>query len=80
MNLSSVESLCPQLTAQGQEQLSSLSTVHTPFIAGRRQSQKGPTFIASNFHAKSSSPLTPVDLNISQYTVLNTIQFDVRTI
>jgi len=67
-------SLYPHQTAQAQLQLSSLSTVNTPLLACRRRCQRRPLSVARNFHAERSSPQTAGDLNISNYTILNTFR------
>jgi len=74
INLSSIVCLYPHQTAQAQHQLSSRSTVNTPLRQCRRQCQRWPHSIAPNFHAERSSPQTAGDLNISNYTILNTVK------
>ena len=65
-------SLYPHQTVQAQHQLSSLAAVNTRLLASRWQRQRRPISVAPNFHAERSSPLTAGDLNISNYTILNT--------
>jgi len=72
IDLSSIVSLYPNQTAQAQLQLSSLSTVNIPLLPCHRQCQRRPLSIAPNFHADRSSPQTAGNLNISNYTILNT--------
>jgi len=74
INLPSIVSLCPHQTAQAQLPLSSLSTVNTPLLPCRRQCQRRPYSVAPNFHAERSSPQTAGNLNISNYTILNTFK------
>jgi len=69
-------SLYPHQTAETQHQLSSLSTVYTPLLACRRQSQRRPHSVAPNFKAERSSPQTAGDLNISNFTIQNTIKLN----
>jgi len=66
--------------AQAQHQLSSLSTVYTPLLPCRRQFSRRPLSVAPNFRAERSSPLTAGDLNISNYTILNTFKLLARRI
>ena len=80
INLSSIVSLYPHQTAQAQHQLSSLSIVNTPLLVCHRQCQWTPGSIAPNFQAERSSPLTAGDLNISNYTILNTFKLLARRI
>jgi len=74
INLSSMVSLYPHQTAQAQLQLSSLSTVNTPLLPCHWQCQRRPHSVAPNCHAERSSPQTPGDWNISNYTILNTFK------
>jgi len=72
--LSSIVSLYPHQTAQAQLHLSSLSTVNTPLLPCHRQCQRRPHSIAPNFHAERSSPQTAGDINISNYSIMNTFK------
>jgi len=74
INLSSIVSLYPHQTAQAQLQLAFLSTVNTPLLPCCRQCQWRPHSVAPNFHAERSSPQTAGDVNISNYTILNTFK------
>ena len=66
--------------ARAQHQLSSLASVHTPFLACCRQCQSRPLYIAPNFHTERSSPQTAGNLNKSNYTILNTFKLNARKI
>jgi len=66
--------------AQALHQLSSFCTQNTPLLACRRQCQRRPISVDSNFHAERSSPQTTGDLNISNYTILNTFKLHARRI
>jgi len=74
INLSSIVSLYPHKTAQAQLQLSSLSTANTPLLPCHGQCQRRSHCVAPNFNAERSSPQTAGDLNISNYTILNTFK------
>jgi len=74
INLSSIVSLYPHQTAQSQLQLLCPSTVNTPLLLCRQQCQRRPHSIALNFHAERSSTETAGNLNISNYTMLNTFK------
>jgi len=72
-----------ELTHQAAEALYLLvshSTVYTPLVACRRQCQRRPLSVAPKFHAKWSSPQAAGDLNISNYTILNTYKLHTREI
>jgi len=69
-----------QEAAQAQHQLSSLSTVNTPLLPCRRQCQRRHLAIAPNLHAERSSLQTAGDLNISNYTILNSFKLPTRRI
>jgi len=64
--------------AQVKQQLSPLSRVYSPLLPCRRQCQRRPLSLAPNFQAERGSPLTAGDLNISNYTILNTIELHAR--
>jgi len=74
----SIVSLHPHQTAQAQHQLSSRCTLYTPLLMGSRQHQRRPLSVALNFHAKRRSPQPAGELNISNYTILNTFKFHSR--
>jgi len=74
INLSSVESLYPYQTAKAHLQVSSISTVNTQLLLFHRQFQRCSYSNAPNFHAERSSPQTAGNLNISNYTILNTFK------
>ena len=74
INLSSIVGLYTHQTAQALLQLSSLSTVITPLLSCCGQCQRRPHSVALNFHAERSSPQTAGDLNISNWTILNTFK------
>jgi len=61
-------------TAQAKHQLLSLSTLNTPHLACRQQCQRRPFSIAPNFQAKWSSPQKASNINISNYTILDTFR------
>jgi hypothetical protein len=64
----------PHQTAQAQHQLPSLSTVNTTLLPCGRECLRRAHSVALNFRAERSLPQTAGDLNISNYTILNTIQ------
>jgi hypothetical protein len=66
--------LIPTLDWSGPAPTMSLSTVSTPLLTGRRKCQRRPLSVAPNIHAESSSPQTAGELNISNFTILNTIR------
>jgi len=69
-----IVSLHPHQTAQALHQQSFCSTVWTPLLACCRQCQRRPLSFDLNVDAKRSSPQTADDLNISNYTILNTFK------
>jgi len=76
----SVVSVQPHQAAQAQLQCLSLVTVYTPLLAWCRQCQRRPLSVDPNLHAKRSSPQTAGNLNISNYTLLNTFKLHTRRI
>jgi len=73
-------SLYPHQTAPAQHQHSSLSSVNTPLVTCHRQCQRRPLSVALNFRAERSSPQTAGNLNISNFTFLNTFKSHARKI
>jgi len=67
-----IMSLHPYQAAQAHHQLSSLSTEYTPPLTCLWHCLRRPHSIAPNIHGERSSPQAAGDLNISNYTVLNT--------
>jgi len=65
---------------QAQHQLWSHSTVYAPLLACCQQCERRPLSFAPNFHGKRCSPQTAGDLNISNYTILNTFKLHTRRI
>jgi len=76
----SIVSLHPHQTAQAQHQIWSLSTVNTPLLVCRLQRQRRPLSIAPNPHAERYSPQIAGNLNISNYTILDTFKVHARRI
>jgi len=74
----SIVSWHPHQTAQAQRQLSSITTVNIPLLACHQQFRRRPLSVASNFHGERSSPQTAGNLNISNYTILNTFRLHAR--
>ena len=54
--------------------------MYTAHLACCWKCQRRPLCIVPNFHAERSSPQTAVDLNISNYTILNTFKWHARRI
>jgi len=73
-NLPSVVSWYPHQTAQAQHHFSSHSTVNPRLLQCHWQYQRRPHSVAPNFHADKSSLQTAGNINISIYTILNTIK------
>jgi hypothetical protein len=73
-------SLYPHKTAQALHIPSSQTAVNTALLLRHRQYQKKPISFALNFHAERSSPQPDDDLNISNYTMLNTFKLHPRII
>jgi len=74
----SIVCLHPHQAAQAQHKLPSLSTVYTALPTCRQQWQTRPRSVALNCHAKRCSPQTAGDLNISNYTILNSFMLHAR--
>jgi len=66
--------------AQAQHQLLSISTVYISPLTCRWQCLKRPLVLAPNFHAARCSPQAAGNLNISNYTILDTFKLHARRI
>jgi len=76
----SIVSLYTHQIAQAKHQLWFLSTVNSPLLVCHRHCQRRPLSIALKFDAERCLPHTAGDLNISNYTILNTFKLQAKRI
>jgi len=76
----SIVSLHPHQAAQPQRQLWAVPTVNTPRLVCQRECQRWPLSVAPNHHAERWSPQRAGDLNVSHFTIRNTVRLHARCI